>query len=54
MIVYVLTYFYPDGSFAGVFAVTTSEHGAEAVKRAAQAVDYPDCTFVITRSEVTN
>lgn len=52
MIVYVVSYFYPDGTYAGIAGVYNDEGKARVTKQMLKLTDYPDCTFVITQSEV--
>ena len=47
--VYVVTYFYPDGSYAGIIGVYDKESKADSAINAHQS-DYSDCHFIITES----
>jgi hypothetical protein len=51
MTVFVLTYFYPGGVFAGIIGAYTSPERAAAAERLAK-YDYSDCTFVTTEVAV--
>lgn len=50
--VFVVSYFYPDGTYAGIVGVYKNEVTANAVVSFGKNINYPDCTFVVTRSEV--
>ena len=52
MIVYVVSYFYPDGTYAGITGVYNDEGKARLAMQTLKLTDYSDCTFVITESEV--
>ena len=52
MIVYVVSYFYPDSTYAGISGVYNDEGKAEVSIQILKLIDYSDCTFVMTRSEV--
>lgn len=52
MQVYVVTYFYPDGTYAGIVGVYDDEVTAETTIGIMKIMDYPDCTFIITQAEV--
>ena len=47
--VYVVTYFYPDGSYAGIIGVYDKESKADGAIIMHQS-DYFDCLFLITES----
>lgn len=51
--VFVVSYFYPDGTYAGILGVYDTEDKANATVTLFKLTDYPDCTFVITQSEVS-
>jgi hypothetical protein len=50
MTVYVVLYFYPDGTFAGVVGGRTDRGAAEALRDETKA-DYSDCLFSICEVE---
>lgn len=52
MSVYVVSYFYPDGSYAGIIGVYKDQESAEAAVKFGLMIDYTDCTFIITHAEV--
>ena len=51
MAVYVLTYCYPNGSYAGLIGAYSTESKALSVE-ASMKQDYFDCIFLITQVEV--
>lgn len=51
-IVYVVSYFYPEGTYAGIIGVYDDEGKAKLTIMTMKQTDYPDCTFVVTRAEV--
>lgn len=52
MTVYVVSYFYPDGTYAGIIGVYKNEVMANGVVQFEKNISYPDCTFLVTQSEV--
>jgi hypothetical protein len=50
--VYTVSYFYPDGSYAGIIGVYSNPVKARNTADMLKLTDYPDCTFIVTRSEV--
>lgn len=52
MTVHVVSYFYPDGTYAGIIGVYDCENKAKTTVQLHKLTDYPDCTFLITQSEV--
>ncbi len=50
--VWVVTYFYPDGTYAGIITVCDSEQKAADAVHKARTLDYPDCTFSMTEGVV--
>jgi len=48
MEVFVVSYFYSDGTFAGIIGVYSTENQADAVIMQNRMTDYPDCTFITT------
>lgn len=51
MDVYIVSYFYSDGTYAGIIGVYDSESKADAAIFANQ-LNYSDCTFAITAATV--
>ena len=52
MEVYVVSYFYPDKSFAGIVGVTSSASLADDLILYHEVNGYGDCTFVTTPATV--
>jgi hypothetical protein len=52
MTVWVVTYFYPEGAYAGIIGVYDSELKAADAIHKARTRDYPDCIFVTTEGSV--
>lgn len=50
--VYVVSYFYPDGTYAGIIGVYADPVGAHNATYIHSHTNYPDCTFIVTRAEV--
>ena len=48
MEVFVVSYFYPGGTFAGIIGVYSTQIHADAVIMQNRMTDYPDCTFITT------
>jgi len=49
MPVYVISYFYPDGSWAGILDAKKTESSAQEIVDMARASEYSDCIFVVTK-----
>lgn len=54
MPVYVISYFYPDGSWAGILDAKKTLSSAQQIVDMAKASEYNDCIFVITEMYVTD
>jgi hypothetical protein len=50
--VYTVSYFYPDDTYAGIVGVYRNPVKAQNVADSLKLTDYPDCTFIVTRSEL--
>lgn len=50
--VYVVSYFYPDSSYAGIIGVYSDPIGAHNAADILKLTEYQDCTFIVTRAEV--
>jgi hypothetical protein len=50
--VYVVSYFYPDGTYAGMIGAYKNPIKAQDIADVLKLTDYPDCTFAVTRVEV--
>ena len=50
--VYIVSYFYPDDSYAGTIGVYKNPVKAQNTADMLKLTDYPDCTFIVTRAEV--
>lgn len=48
---FVVTYFYPDGSYAGIVGARYYRESAEELI-AAYRLSYGDCTFIVTEIEI--
>jgi hypothetical protein len=51
MTIHVLTYCYPDGSYAGLIGAYSTDPKAKSMELSLQQ-DYSDCIFLITEVEV--
>jgi hypothetical protein len=52
MTVFIVSYFYPGGTYAGTIGVYDSEAKADAAVHLHKLTDYPDCTFAICEANV--
>lgn len=50
--VYVVSYFYPDGTYAGIIGAYADPIAAHNTADTLKLTAYPDCTFIVTRAEV--
>ena len=51
MLAYVVSYFYPDGSYAGIVGARYNKKDAKDLVSTYQ-LSYSDCTFITTEVEV--
>ena len=54
MQIFIISYFYPDGSWAGILDTKKTLSSAQEIVDMAKASEYNDCIFVITEMYVTD
>ena len=54
MEIFIISYFYPDGSWAGILDTKKTLSSAQQIVDMAKASEYNDCIFVITEMYVTD